>query len=321
MPLIHSSYEAPKWLLGKHSETILPSRFRQVEGVTYIRERISTPDKDFLDLDWSTKGGDHLAILSHGLEGSTSSSYILGMVKALNAEGWDAVAWNLRGCSGETNLRKRFYHAGSSEDLDAVVKHAIKTGRYKKIVLIGFSLGGNIILKYLGENGAALSSHISKSIVFSVPCDLLSCVNKLSSRANYIYLRNFLVALKSKLIKKAEKFPDILLGVDLSQIHDFTEYDRYITVPSFGFKNELHYYEECSTSKCIPKIKIPCLIVNAKNDPILDATRFPVEECKSSDWVNLEQPLRGGHVGFMKNTINGEYWSEERALEFLRATH
>src|SRR5258708_1831746 len=118
MPFIPSSYRAPKWLLGKHSETIIPSLFRQVEGVSYQRERIFTLDGDFLDLDWSCKGNRSLAILSHGLEGSSSSSYILGMVKALNETGFDTVAWNFRSCSGELNLQKKFYHAGNSEDLE-----------------------------------------------------------------------------------------------------------------------------------------------------------------------------------------------------------
>ncbi|MES2199559.1 MAG: alpha/beta fold hydrolase [Chlamydiota bacterium] len=319
MPLIPSSYTAPKWLLGKHSETILPSLFRQVEGVIYIRERIPTPDGDFLDLDWSGKGGGRLAILSHGLEGSTFSPYILGMVKTLNEDGWDTAAWNLRGCSGELNLRRRFYHAGSTEDLDTVVKHAVKTRRYSEIILIGFSLGGNIVLKYLGENNLGATPYISKSVVFSVPCDLHSCVNKLSSKVNYIYLRNFLDTLKSKLTKKAEKFPDILLDVDLSKIHSFTDYDNYITAPLFGFDNALHYYSECSTSKVISNIRTPCLIVNAKNDPILDISSSPVEECRKSRFVNLEQPSRGGHLGFMKDRINGDYWSEGRVLEFLKS--
>lgn len=319
MPLIPSSYKAPKWLLGKHSETVLPSLFRQVEGVNYIRERIPTFDGDFLDLDWSGKGGSRLAVLSHGLEGSTRSPYILGMVKTLNENGWDTAAWNFRGCSGELNLRRRFYHAGSTEDLDSVVKHALKTRRYSEIILIGFSLGGNIVLKYLGENNSGGVPHISKSVVFSVPCDLRSCVNKLSDRANYIYLRNFLVTLKTKMMQKAEKFPDILLDVDLSKINNFTDYDTYITAPLFGFKDALHYYSECSTNNVIPSIRTPCLIVNAKNDPILDISRAPVEECRRSDWVHLEQPTRGGHLGFMKDGINGGYWSEDRVLEFLKS--
>jgi uncharacterized protein len=317
MPLIQSSYKAPKWLLGKHSETVLPSLFRQVDGVIYTRERINTKDRDFLDLDWSIKGGRSLAIISHGLEGSTSSPYVLGMVKTLNKNGWDTVAWNFRGCSGELNLKESFYHAGSTEDLNTVLRHAVKTKRYSEIILIGFSLGGNIVLKYLGENNSFVSSHVSKSVVFSVPCDLSSCVRKLSSRANYIYLHNFLLTLKAKLVRKAEQYPDILDGVNLSKIHSFTDFDNYVTAPLFGFKNAAHYYSECSAIKVIPEISIPCLIVNAKNDPILDLSHAPIEECRYSKWVSLEQPARGGHLGFMKEGINGDYWSEDRVLGFL----
>lgn len=320
MPLIPSSYKAPRWVPGKHSETVLPSLFREVEGVCYTRERILTPDGDFLDLDWSCGGCRRVAILSHGLEGSTFSSYVLGMVKVLNAAGWDTVAWNLRGCSGELNLQRQFYHAGSTEDLDAVVRHVVSTRQYSEIVLIGFSIGGNIVLKYLGENGSEIASYISKSVVFSVPCDLHSCVKKLSQGVNCMYLHNFLSTLKSKLIEKAIRYPDLLLNKDMSNIHSFTDFDNQFTAPLSGFRDALHYYAECSTTKLISDIRVPTLIVNAQNDPILDFSCSPIQECKNSQWVNLELPSNGGHLGFMKNKINGEYWSEERATQFLRSS-
>lgn len=319
MPLIDSSYKAPKWILGKHSETIIPSLFRQVEGVRYVRERIPTEDGDFLDLDWSyKKGSSRLAILTHGLEGSTSSSYILGMVKKLNDEGWNVLAWNFRSCSGELNRKIHLYHAGSTGDLDGVVQYALKQKPYKELVLIGFSMGGNIVLNYLGKGGDKVASCLSKAVVFSVPCDLYSCVRKLSKGVNYVYLYNFLLTLKSKIVEKAKKFPELLSDVDLSKINSLIDFDNRFTAPLFGFKDAMHYYSECSSTSILSNIHHPCLIINAHNDPILDPSFSPIKECKNSKWVHLEIPSNGGHLGFMKKGINGLYWSEERALDFLR---
>ncbi len=319
MPLINSHYHPPAWTPGKHIQTIVPTLFRKIDCIDYKRERIATPDQDFLDLDWSCCGSSRLVILSHGLEGHSRQQYILGMVRALNANGWDALSWNFRSCSGELNNKVRFYHAGSTEDLDWVVQHALKTGQYKEVVLLGFSLGGSITLKLLGEWGKSAPVEISRGIAFSVPCDLRSCIEKLSSGFNrLIYLRRFMIVLKGKIALKIQQFPDLLSHIDLDQIQGFEDFDNIFTAPLCGFKDAFDYYETCSCKMKIPEIRVPTLLINAKNDPFLHENCHPIKECKQSQWVHLEQPNYGGHVGFLKNRVNGTYWSEQRALEFLK---
>ncbi|MBS3921541.1 MAG: alpha/beta hydrolase [Nitrosarchaeum sp.] len=318
MLLIDSTYNSPAWIPGKHTQTILPA-FRKVKGVHYNRERISTFDQDFLDLDWSSIGSSRLVILSHGVEGNTYQGYMMGMTKTLNRAGWDALAWNFRSCSGEMNNKVRFYHAGSSEDLDWVIKHALKQRKYKEIALIGFSLGGCHTLKLLGEQRNSLPSEISKALVFSTPCDLKACVQELSFGVNrMIYLKRFLISLKNKLSIKKKQFPDLLSHLNVQQIQCFEDFDNNFTAPLWGYKNAHDYYEHCSCKQNISDIRIPTLIINAQNDPFLHPDCNPIKECRNNAWVNLELPVEGGHLGFMLTTINGHYWSEDRALEFLK---
>ena len=175
MPNIQKSdYQAPFWLINGHFQSIFPSVFRKVKGIQYQRERIQTPDDDFLDLDWSViNQNNKLVILSHGLEGDASRQYMTGMVKIFNEAGYDCLAWNFRSCSGEMNLTTRFYHSGATDDLDLVIKHANSKG-YDHINLIGFSLGGNLTLKYLGEQQRNKPIEVKKAVVFSVPMHLRS---------------------------------------------------------------------------------------------------------------------------------------------------
>ena len=152
MPLISKSDYNPMFLFSNaHFQTIYPPLFRKVKGVNYVRERILTPDRDFIDLDWSKVGADRAVIVSHGLEGHSRRSYVLGMIKAFNTRGWDGIAFNFRGCSGEPNRLIRSYHCGATEDLHTVVSHVIEKKSYSSISLVGFSVGGNLTLMYLGE--------------------------------------------------------------------------------------------------------------------------------------------------------------------------
>ena len=317
MPVISSKYIAPAWIGGKHAQTIIPSLFRTVSGIHYLRERIATDDGDFLDLDWSRIESKKLLILSHGLEGSSRQHYILGMVKEFNARGWDALAWNFRSCGGQLNQSTRLYHGGCTYDLHAVIGHALKTKPYKQICLAGFSLGGNITLKYLGDYRAELPKQVKRAAVFSVPCDLYACARTLSHGINRIYLNRFLNTLKAKMAQKAKLSPGLFSGVNFDKIQDFIDFDNLITAPMCGYRDAAHYYFECSSKYSISKIDIPTLIVNAENDPFLHPACFPREECHKSECVYFENPYDGGHQGFMKNTLIGTYWSEERAVEFL----
>jgi predicted alpha/beta-fold hydrolase len=306
-------------MIDPHSQTIIPALFRKVEGVKFLRERIVTRDHDFLDLDWSAIGSDKLVILSHGLEGNTSQHYMRGMVKAVNGEGWDVLAWNLRSCSGEMNRKPYFYRADSVEDIELVVKHAIHKKRYQEIVLIGFSLGGSLTLKLLGDLGSQYYSEISKALVFSVPCDLNVTVKLLSKGINKrVYLRRFLRALKSKLQRKIEQFPELSDQIKVEQVSSFEDFDNIFTAPLWGYKNAEEYYACASCKRDIRRIRVPTLVINAKDDPMLVEASHPIEESRNHKWVDLELPEHGGHVGFMLSTINGPYWTEQRAIELLR---
>lgn len=319
MPILTSNYKAPIWIGGKHAQTIIPGLFRKVSGVHLTRERITTEDHDFLNIDWSSHKHSRLVIISHGVEGSSRQPYVLGMIRAFTACGWDALGWNFRSCGGELNQTARFYHAGCTYDLKAVIEYALKTKRYQEIVLVGFSLGGSITLKYLADEAANLPKEITKACVFSVPCDLHACAIALSKGINRIYLNRFLVTLKEKIAQKGKLYPNLYGRVNLSKIQDFIDFDNMITAPFSGFKDALHYYVECSGKRSIPRIRTQTLIVNAENDPFLHPACFPHEECDKSSHVFFECPRDGGHQGFIKEQLHGTYWSEERALEFLNS--
>jgi uncharacterized protein len=318
MPVIPSSYQNnPFYLFNGHLQTIIPALFRRVRHITYHRERIATPDGDFLDLDWSPATGKALAIISHGLEGSSDRPYIKGMVQAMNRAGIDALAWNYRSCSGESNKTLRSYHLGATDDLHQVVDHVLRQHRYPAIYLIGFSAGGNITLKYLGEAPATLPAQIKKAVVFSVPCDLKSCSDTLSQPENRVYLKRFLKSLRKKLLLKAKDFPDHLDLAGYEQLQTFPDFDNRYTAPLHGFQDAEDYYARCSSRQFLPHIRIPTLVVNAQNDPFLSEACFPEAEAAANPLLYLETPQAGGHVGFTLNFLANEYYSEKRAVEFL----
>jgi len=319
MPLINKSNYCPPLLLRNgHIQSIYPTLFRRLDTDSYQRERIFTPDDDFLDIDWSRTGSNKLAIISHGLEGNSHRNYVVGMVKMLNRNGWDALAWNYRSCSGEINRQLRFYNSGTIEDLEYVIQHTKKTKYYQKIVLIGFSLGGNLTLLYLGKKSGQIDSRIEKAVVFSVPCDLKASTNELAKFKNKIYMKQFLMTLHQKIKAKMELMPGLINDDDYHSIKDFKTYDDRYTAPLHGFKNAEDYWKKCSSNRFIPEIKIPTLIVNARNDPFIADGCYPIEEASSSKKVFLEIPESGGHVGFIQFKKDKSYWSEERAVEFLK---
>lgn len=300
-----------------HVQTVYPTLFRKCEPVNYQRERILTDDDDFLDLDWSQIGSSKLAILSHGLEGNSRMQYVVGMVKQLNQHGWDALAWNYRSCSGEINRQLRFYHNGVTDDLDRVIQRAQSTEQYNQIALIGFSLGGNLTLNYLGWNSASLSSLIARAVVFSVPCDLTASSGELAKPKCRLYMKRFLRSFHHKIREKMAIMPDQIDDKDFHQIKNFKDYDDRYTAPIHGFKSAEDYWIKCSSQRIIPDIRIPTLIVNAKNDPFLSGGCYPVSEAEKSNYVWLEMPASGGHVGFIEFKKQNIYWSEARAVEFL----
>ena len=318
MPLIQESrYRAPSWLSGGHAQTIYPALFRRVPRVTTRRERLELPDGDFIDLEWADHGRPRLAVLSHGLEADTGTDYIQGMAAALVRRGWDVLAWNFRGCGGEPNRLLRMYHSGATEDLHAVVLHAMAHHPAETIDLIGFSLGGNLTLKYLGEAPAELPSPIRRAVAFSTPCDLACSSRQLAIPSNWLYMERFLRAMRAKIRAKNQVFPDQLDLTGIGRIRNFQQFDDRFTAPIHGFRDAADYWAQNSCRQFLGRITLPTLLVNAANDPFLGPRCHPREEAAASEVFHFENPATGGHVGFPTFGNHGEYWSETRAMEFL----
>lgn len=306
------SYTPPGILFNRHLETIYPSLLRRVKLQPGERERITTPDDDFLDLDWYRQEARRCVIISHGLEGNSTRSYILGMAKAFFQNGYDVLTWNYRGCGEEMNRQLRFYHSGATDDLRTVVSHV--QGRYKEIYLIGFSLGGNITLKYLGEG--SVPEEIKKAVAISVPLNLHTSCLVISQPSNWIYTQRFLRSLTKK-VKAKPKLKDLLDLTKLGTIRNLMEFDDHFTGPLHGFRDAIDYYTQCSSIHFLAGISTPTLIVNAQNDPFLSPDCYPINIEKQNPNIIFESPAHGGHVGFSLFNKNGLYWSEMRALSFI----
>lgn len=307
-------YSPPKILFNRHLETIYPALLRKVEMLPPQRERILTPDDDFLDLDWYKQGASRCVIMCHGLEGNSSRAYMVGMAKAFFSKGFDVVSWNYRGCSGEINRQLRFYHSGATDDLQTVIHHTAK--QYGVIFLIGFSLGGNITLKYLGEEN--VHAAVKKAVTFSVPINLHTSCLEISKPGNWIYTKRFLISLTNKVRSKAALRKDLSIE-KLGRIKSLLEFDDHYTGPLHGFQDAIDYYTKCSSLHFIENIKVPTLVVNALNDPFLSKDCYPAERFLGHPSVTFEFPARGGHVGFASFDRKGLYWSEMRALSFVEA--
>ena len=318
MPLVsQSEYRAPFLFSNRHVQTVYPTLFRKVPGVDYVRERIDMPDGDFVDLDWSSVGSNRVGIVLHGLEGDSTRAYVAGMVKALNRRRWDAVVFNFRGCSGECNRRVRFYHSGDTEDLHAVVSHVLSKAKYSELAMIGFSIGGNMVLKYLGERERKAASLISKAVALSVPCDLADGAREMDRWFNRLYLKRFLRMLCDKVRMKALIMPESMDGSGCGRLKNFKQFDDRYTAPIHGFASAEDYWEKASCKPCLPAIRTPTLLISAADDPFLPDSCYPVEEARANPKIFLEIPKKGGHVGFVAFNDGGEYWSESRALAFL----
>lgn len=321
MPLIEkSSYRAPWYLPGGHLQTIWPALFRRVPPVVQRSERLELADGDFVDLEWSTQGSSRLAILCHGLEANAQTEYIQGMAGALIRRGWDVLAWNFRGCSHEPNRLLRIYHSGATEDLHAVVNHALANHSATAVDLIGFSLGGNLTLKYLGERPAELSPRLHRAVAFSVPCDLACSSRQLALRSNWLYMERFLRAMRAKIREKHQRFPDQLDLTGLSRIRTFREFDDRFTAPIHGFRDAADYWARNSCRPFLPEIRIPTLLVNAQNDPFLGPDCYPRDAAVASNVFHFEAPATGGHLGFPSGCHSRESWVETRAVQFLQAS-
>ncbi len=316
MPLIpHSTYRISWPFTNAHINTIYPSLFRRTPDLLYQRETIDTPDGDFLDLDWLKDGNDKLLIGMHGLEGDTQRHYLKGLFRYFHTRDWDTLGVNFRSCSGRVNDRLRMYNMGESHDLSLVVQHAIRSG-YRTIFLSGFSLGGGVVLKFLGESGAYLPSEVKGGVVFSVPIDLPSANVSIARRQNFVYMLRFMRTLNVKLQQKADQFPNHL-HLNGKMPTDFQGFDGGFTGPIHGYAGAEDYWYSCSSLHFLPNIRRPSLIINAADDSFLAPPCYPRTLAEQLEHVYLEIPQYGGHCGFYSPDKEGSYWNERRAYEFV----
>lgn len=317
MPIISSSYRARGPFKNGHFSTIYSAKLRPIIAFEQHRERIDLPDGDYIDLDLnqSAVSNDRVVILLHGLEGNAQRSYIKGQARVLQEDGWDSCAMNYRGCSGQDNRLYRSYNAGATEDLEAVVNYLLEKDQYKQIALIGFSLGGNLLLKYLGE-GRQIPKQISKAVAVSTPLSLKGSLEELTKWYNWVYRTTFLRRLRQKYKRKMPQFPEQMSPAELSHIRNLLEFDHLYTAKAHGYTDAWDYYNQCSSIKFLEGIQQPVLILNARNDSFLSPVCYPEEQATISSRLYLEMPTHGGHVGFV--APDNIYYSETRSRDFLR---
>ncbi len=319
MPFVeHSTYRPPPLLRNPHAQMVVASVLRAPRGVLYRRERFELPDGDFVMLDWATTpDSNRLAVLLHGLESSSMAPYMRGMVAALNRRHWDCLVINARGCGGGPNRLLRAYHSGETADPHAVIQAVRGRQRYEASALVGFSLGGNVALRYAAEHGRSLQGHVAGVAAVSVPCDLSGCAQKLDRPGNRLYTRRFLRTLLQKVHQKRDRFPDALDYERLLRSQTFAEFDGIYTAPVHGFSSAEDYWTRCSSITAIPEIAIPALLINAADDPFLTPDSHPIDFAKQSRTFTLDLPEHGSHVGFVPRNGMREYWHESRVAAFL----
>ena len=309
-------YRPPLAFRSGHVQTLWPSLFRTVAGVEYRRQRLELPDGDFLDVDWLGRpAGADVALVVHGLEGSSSRAYVRGMAKELHGRGWAVGAWNLRGCSGEPNRLPVAYHSGMTGDLGAVVDLALAQGA-ARVAVVGFSLGGNLTLKWLGEQGEAVDRRVIAGAGVSVPVDLAAASETMRAWSRRVYMKYFLQKLVGKLEEKAGRFEGTPDPAAARGMTSFAEFDGHFTAPVHGFASAEDYWERSSALPYLGRIAVPTLLLNALDDPFLAPSCFP-SEADLGEHVRLAAPRYGGHVGFV--TAQGPFWSEAAVGTFLDA--
>lgn len=316
MPIIQSTYKPSFYLRNGHLSTVLPSIFRKVESTDYTRERITTPDDDFLDIDWIKKDNSKLVIIFHGLEGNSERHYVKGVAKYFSENHWDVAAWNARSCSGEMNKQPRLYHHADVEDVATTINHIIENNDYDEITLVGFSMGGAMVLNYLIHKKDELPPIIKAAIAISAPVDVGGSARELEKSSRSFYRNRFLNKLKVKIKIKGKSYPDKINVEGIDKIDSFLAFDGRYTAPMHGFSSTNQFYAKASSKKFLFKLSIPTLLLIAKNDPFMPSSCFPMQEAEASDYLFLEIPKHGGHVGFPHKNYQHS-WMEIRALEFV----
>jgi predicted alpha/beta-fold hydrolase len=324
--LVDMLYNPPLWLPTSHAQTIVPALFGRRPAVDYWRERWDTPDGDFIDLDWldyrarSTlapvpAANAPLFVLFHGLEGSSGSHYARTLMSTAFARGWHGVVPHFRSCSGPLNLLPRFYHLADSNEVDWVLRR-LRNVHQGPIVVAGVSLGGNVLLRWLGERRED-ASFIAAAAAISAPLDIHAGGRALSQGFSKVYTLSFLKTLKRKALLKLDQYPGLFDRNAMLASRTMYEYDNAVTAPLHGFRNADDYWTSATTRPLLPRIAVPTLVLNARNDPFLPSAALPTH-AEVSEAVELDQPDAGGHVGFMTGPFPGRIdWLSQRVFAYL----
>jgi len=314
LPRIESRFRPAWWLPGHHLPTLWPALFRRRPPLAIQRERLELPDGDFIDLSWHGPKGPPVVLLLHGLEGGLDSHYARPFLESVAKQGYRGCLFHFRGCSGEPNRLPRSYHSGDTGDLEQVVSHILGSGQ-RLHAAAGFSLGGNLLLKWLGEQGEA--APVQRALAVSVPFLLARAADRLDRGFSRVYQAHLLRSLKRKYREKFSRIPSPL-EVDLEGIHNFRQWDEEVTAPLHGFAGADDYYRRCSCRRFLPAIRRPTLILHDRNDPFLWPDAIPADG-ELPDQVRLELTRGGGHAGFVYGFVPGvsRYWSCRRLVEWL----
>lgn len=314
-----SSYRAPWWLLGRHAQTIYPFLVLRRPPPHYRRERWELPDGDFIDLDFvDGPSTAPLVVLFHGLEGSSRSHYASALMHAVQQRGWRGVVPHFRGCSGEPNRLPRAYHSGDADEIHMLLNR-LATANRDTVYACGVSLGGNALLKWLAREGEAANQWVRAAVAICAPLDLVAAGAALRRGFNKMYTREFLRTLKPKSLAKLERFPSLFDRARMQSARDFDAFDDIFTAPVHGYAGVMDYWTRASSKPDLPRIAVPTLIVNSRNDPFLPKQFLPANN-EVSPAVTLEQPAGGGHVGFVSGPFPGHLnWLPTRVLAFFAA--
>lgn len=313
-----NAYRAPRWLPGGHAQTIYPLLIKPAVP-DYRRERWETPDGDFIDLDWiDGPATAPLVVLFHGLEGSSRSHYAISLMHGVRQQAWSGVVVHFRGCSGQPNRLLRAYHSGDSAEADWILRRLRGDFPQRPIHVAGVSLGGNVLLKWLGEQGSAAASVITAAASVCAPLDLTASGHHLGKGFNRIYSYRFIRTLKRNAAYKLLQFPGCIDAQRLRAATSLYEFDNAVTAPLHGFRDTADYWLRASSKPLLGGIAVPTLLLNARNDPFMPPSVLPLAH-EVSHTVTLEQPAQGGHVGFVSGALPGQLdWMAQRLLHYFR---
>ncbi|HZE98136.1 MAG TPA: alpha/beta fold hydrolase [Planctomycetota bacterium] len=320
---MNPDYRSPWWLPGRHVQTIYPYLVLRPEPPDYRRERVESADGDFLDFDWMEPAGAArnapLLVLFHGLEGSSRSHYSIAILRAAAARGWRGVVPHWRGCGGEPNRLARAYHSGDHAELGAMLEAVrVRTGP-AQLVAAGVSLGGNVLLNWLGREPDRSRAWLRAAASVSAPIDLVASGRALDRGLNRIYARNFLKTLVPRALEKLKQFPGLYDADRVRRVDTIHDFDDLVTAPLHGFSGVLDYWTRAASKPWLKHIALPTLVLNARNDPFIPGESLPAAADASGDVV-LDQPARGGHMGFVSGGFPGGLdWLCGRLLDFLGA--